>query len=82
MPTVLRHPKGWRVVVYPNDHRPPHVHVLSFQEHARFELLCDLQRVALISNLGFTYAQINSIALLLSQNIAKLCNEWGKIHGH
>ena len=28
MPTVLRI-KGWRVVIYPNDHDPAHVHVLG-----------------------------------------------------
>ncbi|MCF3947436.1 DUF4160 domain-containing protein [Acidiphilium iwatense] len=29
MPTVLRI-GGLRVVVYPNDHRPPHVHVTRY----------------------------------------------------
>lgn len=28
MPTVLRI-DGWRVVIYPNDHSPAHVHVLG-----------------------------------------------------
>jgi Domain of unknown function (DUF4160) len=42
MPTVLPVFKGWRVVIYPNDHRPPHVHVIGTEAHARFELLCDL----------------------------------------
>jgi hypothetical protein len=82
MPTVLRLSKGWRVVVYTNDHRPPHIHVLGVQEHARFELLCDLGRVTLISNFGFTHSQINSISVNLVRNIGKLCSEWGKIHGH
>jgi Domain of unknown function (DUF4160) len=28
MPTVLR-VDGWRIVIYPNDHPPAHVHVLG-----------------------------------------------------
>ena len=28
MPTVLRH-AGWRVVIYPNDYPPAHVHVIG-----------------------------------------------------
>jgi len=28
MPTVLRF-EGLRVVIYPNDHRPAHVHVIG-----------------------------------------------------
>ena len=53
MPTVLPVFKGWRVVPYPNDHRPPHVHVIGVEEHARFELLCDLGQVRLLSNIRF-----------------------------
>lgn len=82
MPTVLRHPKGWRVVIYTNDHRPPHVHVLGVEEHARFDLLCDLSRVKLNSSHGFSKAQLKSIDIFLNQNIGALCSAWGEVHGH
>ena len=37
MPTILRI-NGWRVVIYPNDHSPAHVHVLA----AEWEIVrCD-----------------------------------------
>jgi hypothetical protein len=39
MPTVLRL-GGLRVVVYPNDHRPAHIHVLGRGGEAVFELRC------------------------------------------
>ena len=42
MPTVLPVFKGWRVVVYPNDHLPSHVNVIGAGQHARFALLCDM----------------------------------------
>lgn len=82
MPTVLPLLKGWRVVIYPNDHRPPHVHVIGTQEHARFELLCDLGQVRLLSNIGFILGQLRQIETYLVTHLAHLCNEWGRIHGN
>ena len=82
MPNVLPPFKGWRVVVFPNDHRPPHVHVMGVQEHARFELLCDLGQVQLMSNAGFSLAQLRLMAGYLQTHMAHLCNEWGRIHDH
>jgi hypothetical protein len=81
MPTVLPLFKAWRVVIFTNDHRPPHVHVLGPQEHARFELLCDLGQVRLMSNLGFSLQQLRQIAAHLLKHISHLCTQWGKIHG-
>lgn len=39
MPTVLRI-DGLRVVIYPNDHRPAHVHVIGRRCEALFFLRC------------------------------------------
>jgi hypothetical protein len=39
MPTVLRF-DGLRVVIYPNDHSPEHVHVIGADREAVFELHC------------------------------------------
>ena len=82
MPTVLPSLKGWRVVIYPNDHRPPHVHIIGAAEEARFELLCDWGQVKLITNFGFSQNQLNQIQNYLLLNLTHLCNEWGRIHGH
>ena len=81
MPTLLII-KGWRAVIYPNDHRPPHVHIIGSTEHARFELLCDLGFVRLLSNINFTLSQLRLIERRLLSNIAHLCHQWGQIHGH
>ena len=81
MPTLLNI-KGWRVVIFPNDHRPPHVHVIGPIEHARFELLCDLGRVRLLSNINFTASQLRHIENRLLINLKLLCNHWGRIHEH
>jgi hypothetical protein len=37
MPTVLRQ-DGFRVVIYPNDHLPSHVHVLKESGEVRIDL--------------------------------------------
>ena len=47
MPTILR-TGSLRVVVYPNDHRPAHVHVMGDSDEAVFEL--NAQKV--LSNCG------------------------------
>ncbi len=39
MPTVKRI-DGSRVVIYPNDHRPAHVHVIGSDSEAVFDLHC------------------------------------------
>lgn len=80
MPTVLPPLKAWRVVIYTNDHRPPHVHVIGPQEHARFELLCDLNQVRLMSTVGFSLAQLRLIESYLVEHIGHLCQQWGEIH--
>ena len=82
MPTVLSVFKGWRVVIYLNDHLPPHVHVIGAGEHARLELLCDLGQVRLLSNIRFGLGQIKQIEAYLLNHLAHLCSEWGRIHGH
>ena len=82
MPTVLPVFKGRRVVIYPNDHLPPHVHVVGPGEHARFELLCDLGRVRLLSTIGFGLGQLRLIEAYLLNHLAHLCSEWGRIHGN
>ena len=81
MSTVLPVFKGWRVVIYPNDQLPPHVHVIGAEEHARFELLCDLGRVRLLSNIRFGLGQLKLIEAWLLNHLPYLCNEWGRIHG-
>jgi hypothetical protein len=82
MPPV--HPvfKGWRVVIYPNDHRTPYVPVIGLETHARFELRYDLDRVGMLSHIGFGLSQLKQIESHLLKHLAHLCGEWGRIHGH
>ena len=53
MPTALQI-DGLRVVIYPNDHRPPHVHVLGAGTEAVFILNCPAGPPTLRGSFGFT----------------------------
>lgn len=80
MPTVFRF-GGLRVVVYPNDHRPAHVHVIGQGHEAVFELNLPIGGVALRENYGFSRNGLAEIAHKLIENLEMLSAEWEKIHG-
>jgi len=80
MPTVLRF-DGLRAVVYPNDHRPAHVHVIGRGCEAVFDLNCLAGPVELRENYGFSRREISKIEAALSQHLKELCRAWERIHG-
>lgn len=81
MPTISRTREGGSVRIHLNDHRPPHVHVVSRECEARFGLLRDRKRACLLENFGFTRSQLESIQRQLTVRIAFLCDRWNEIHG-
>ena len=80
MPTILRLGAS-RVVVYPNDHRPAHVHVIGNGREAVFRLNCPGGPIELRENYGFPRRETASIAAELASRLAALCSEWERIHG-
>lgn len=58
MATVLRF-LSYRVVIYSNDHRPRHVHVMNDEHEAIFELNCPDGPPTLRENYGFRKATLN-----------------------
>lgn len=81
MPTVKRI-GGLRVVIYPNDHRPAHVHVIGYGCEAVFRLNCPNGPVELRENFGFPAQALGGIVAGLAADLVYLCNEWEKVHGH
>ena len=75
MPTALRL-DGLRVVIYPNDHRPAHVHVNGAEKEAMFTLHCPHGPPELRANYGFEHREVNQ-----AEALRMLCEEWRKIHG-
>jgi hypothetical protein len=69
-----------RVVIYPNDHRPAHVHVIRPEHNATFYLNCPDGPVSLRGNDGFATRELKRIAGVLDQHIAHLCAAWKEIH--
>ena len=69
---------GWRVVIYPNDHRPAHVHVIGGGGEAVFNLAGELE---LRENHGFDSKSLRRIWAELQNNQAHLITKWEDIHG-
>ena len=69
-----------RVVIYPNDHRPAHVHVIGHGCEAVFNLNCSAGPVELRENYGFSRREIARIESGLTDHLNKLCDEWERIH--
>jgi hypothetical protein len=80
MPTVFRF-GSFRVVIYPNDHRPPHIHAIGNGHEAVFELQCPNGPVNLRENYGFSRADLAAIVANLNEHLKLLCAAWEKIHG-
>jgi hypothetical protein len=70
-----------RVVVYPNDHRPAHVHVIGSGCEAVFNLNCPLGPVELRENYEFPSRNLRDLLGLLTANLEDLCRAWERIHG-
>lgn len=73
---------GLRVVIYPNDHRPSHVHVIGRGLEAVFRLNCFEGPLELRENYGFARKDLAKIAQGLTANLAVLCDEWRRVHGY
>ena len=79
MPTILRF-GGLRVVIYPNDHAPGHVHVIGADCEAVFELNCPAGPVTLRESYGFSTRQLRSLMDQLNAALSELRLAWEKIH--
>lgn len=81
MATVLRF-LSYRVVIYSNDHRPSHVHVMNDEHEAIFDLNCPDGPPGLRENHGFRSGPLNLLASHLQANLTQLCKQWKRIHGY
>lgn len=81
MPTVGARIDGLRVVVYPNDHRPAHVHVIGDGCEAVFTLHCPAGPPELRENYGFVSNKLAKIRTTLTSRLVELCAAWSSIHG-
>lgn len=71
---------GLRVVIYSNDHRPAHVHIIGANGEAVFELNCPDGPLTLRDVYGFNQRQCAGMKEELTAAIAALCRNWSEIH--
>src|SRR2546421_10600116 len=71
MPTVDRI-DGLRVVIYPNDHRPAHVHVIGNGCEAVFDLCCPNGPPSLRENFGFARRDVTWIIHMMDVQLMSL----------
>jgi hypothetical protein len=81
MPTLMSI-SGVRVVIYLNDHRPAHVHLLGPDHKAVIDLHCPGGPLSLRENYGFSRNELRRLMSVLDARVAALCVKWRVIHGH
>lgn len=76
MPTVLRS-EGLRVVVYPNDHPPAHIHVLG----PGWAVVIDLLRFRVREAINCGEREVRQAMRLTVEHRNELINAWKRYHG-
>ena len=80
MPTIDRIDAS-RVVIYLNDHRPAHVHVVQGERSAVLILHCPNGPLELRENIGFSRTEMRHILEESLSRLALFCGEWERHHG-
>ncbi|MBV8186596.1 MAG: DUF4160 domain-containing protein [Alphaproteobacteria bacterium] len=80
MPTVLN-TAGFRIVIYPADHRPAHVHAIGHGGEAVFFLDCPSGPPRLREVYGLSRSEVVRLRRALASEIPLLCATWEQIHG-
>jgi hypothetical protein len=68
---------GFRVIIWPNDHSPPHVHVFN----ADGEAVITLTGVWVREVVGMRSRDVARALKLVKENRAAFYQEWRRIHG-
>ena len=77
MPVVMRI-AGYRVVIFPNDHNPPHVHVIGSDGQA----IVSLEKPARLLRVeGISHREGSKLAKTVEEHAEALLKEWEAIHG-
>jgi hypothetical protein len=80
MPQVLRQ-NGFRVVIYPNDHQPSHVHVFKGSDEVRINLGNEDTSPTLMTITGqISDKDVAKALYLIKEHQTDLLAQWRKIH--
>jgi hypothetical protein len=70
-----------RVVIYANDHWPPHVHVVGPGREAKIALGVAGQRPVIVTSEGLSRRQLSAALVEIDRNRELLAQRWREIHG-
>ncbi|MBA3870928.1 MAG: DUF4160 domain-containing protein [Anaerolineae bacterium] len=76
MPTVLR-VKGYRFVIFTNDHSPPHIHI----QHAEGAAKVELDPISITEHYKLKRRQLNEIIEIVEENRGYLLEKWQAFQG-
>jgi Domain of unknown function (DUF4160) len=80
MPTIIKQ-DGFRIVIYPNDHTPAHVHVLKGDGEVRIELGNEKISPSLMSVRGkISDREVMRALSLVTEYQIELLAKWDEIH--
>jgi hypothetical protein len=80
MVTVHRQ-DGFRLVIYLEDHEPPHVHVYASGAEAKIGLVAQDGRPYVIRAFAMRTSDLRKAVQLVSEQQAMLVAKWREIHG-
>ena len=79
MPTIFRQ-DGFRVVIYTDDHEPPHVHVLKGETEVKIDLGSAMVLPTVILLKGKRHDAKNALQIVTDYQ-TELLEAWRMIHG-
>ena len=79
MVTVFR-VRSFRIVIYSNDHSPPHVHAIGPDCEAKIALGEGDEHPRLITNDGLGRAELESVLTEIGKQVEHLRQRWREIH--
>ena len=80
MPTIL-FINGFRFIIWPDDHEPPHIHVFKGDGEAKVNIGNYKQAPAFITIHGLTKREAKLIWRVITLHQEELLAAWEKIHG-
>ena len=81
MPTILNI-NGFRIIIWPADHEPPHVHIFKGDGEAKIYLGNDDNAPHLAMIYGLTRQEARQSWELVAKHQKALLAAWRRIHGN
>ena len=70
-----------RIVIYSNDHWPPHCHVIGRGCEAKVALGEGTAKPSLVTNNGLSRRQVDTALTLIIERRETLLEKWRELHG-